>query len=234
MCYAILLILLLNLTLFHYDSRLLRRLLLLFGFYWSDYILFVCTNITSTRFNWVRRVCSTFWWVDHIHCIILRLLLIISATWVWDHNGSSLFWCAFVTFALLWELWFALLLLLLYYISRFWVIFGGSSALFAEDLPWSVDSNIFVGVFVTWVNILHLLFIKNDVGLLSCHEISAYVETSFCLEELFAWVQGDYIVLESGRDLKPLTMHPLHHLHKPEMEDFHACWCSRCLVARYD
>ena len=159
MSYAILLILLLNLTLFHDDSRLLRRLLLLLGFYWSDYILFVCTDITSTRFNWVRRVCCTFWWVDHIHSITLRLLLIICATWVWDHNGSSLFGCAFVTFALLWELWFALLLLLLYYIPRFWVIFVGSSALFAENLPWSVDSYIFVGVFVAWVNILDLNYL---------------------------------------------------------------------------
>ena len=223
-----LLILLLYLALFHYDARLLRGLFLLLGFYRSDYVLFVCTDIASTGLNWVRGICCTFWRIDYIYSITLRLLLIICTAWVWNHYccSSSLFWCAFVAFALLWELWFTLLLL--YNVSRFRVIFSGSGALFAENLSWSVDSYVLVRVFVTWVNSLDLIInsirinFKKD-NLLNYHGISKYEEISFCLARLFSSVRGDYIVLELVRDLK-LQIILLHLRRKQEKEDFRVYW----------
>ena len=149
-----LLLLLLYLTLFHYDTGLLWGLLLLLRFYWPNYILLVHTHITSARFNRVRRICCTFGRVNHINSFTLRFLLIICSSGVRNHDGSSLFWSTFVTFTLLWELWLALLLL--NHVSRFGVIFSGSRALLAKNLSWGVDCYILVRVFVAWINSLDL------------------------------------------------------------------------------
>ena len=154
MCDTILFILL-YLALFHDNSRLLRWLLRLIRFDRFNNIFLIRAYIDSTRFNWMGRVCCTFRGINHIYGVILWLLLIVCSPWVGNHYNTPLFCVAFVTFALLRELWFTLLLLL-NIVSRFWVYFSGCCTLFSKNLSRSVDWYVLVGIFVIWVNSLDL------------------------------------------------------------------------------
>ena len=149
------LVLLLYVTLFHHNSQLLR-LWQLFRLNGLNYVLFICTDITTTRLNRMWRDCSTFIWVDTANYFIWWLFLIICTSWIWYHNSSSLFWVTFISLTLLWEL---RLTLLLRKISSFRVIFCGSCALlFPNKLSWIVYYDILVAVvFLVWVNRLNLV-----------------------------------------------------------------------------